>query len=408
MLCLHEPREMKVLHVIGSVAPRDGGPTTAIHGMTSALAARGVEVSVATTNANGPLEKLPVAVNAPLRVQGVEYRYFDRTLPGTWGLSRTLANWLRKNVASYDVVEVHGLFVFATLVGCRFAARVGVPFVVRPLGMLDRWSLQQHAWKKRPYLHLIERHHLREAAAIHATSESEADGVRALGFGDTVRVIPLGVELPAIRTARDRDQSVVEVLYLSRLHPKKNVSLLLRAVHAARSQGGKLRLTIAGSGPDGYRAKLEEEAALLSLGDSVRFTGHADGDAKRALFAGADIFALPSSQENFGIAVAEALAVGLPVIISDQVAIASEVRRARAGLVVPVDVGAMAHGLLTLANDSSLRREMGQRGTTLAAESFSWPRTAELLHELYADLAGLPILRERPTVVATANRKAAR
>ncbi|HEX8847964.1 MAG TPA: glycosyltransferase [Gemmatimonadaceae bacterium] len=378
---------MRVLHVIGSVAPREGGPTVAIKGMSSALAAQGLEVTVATTNADGPRDTLDVPVRDPVIEKGVEYRHFARTLPGTFGLSLPLSRWLRANVAAYDVVEVHGLFVHATIAGCRAARRAGVPYVVRPLGMLDPWSLAQHAWKKRPYIRLIERPHLDGAAAIHATSESEADSVRGLGYRDRVRVIPLGVDaMPASRSER-RGGDAIELLFLSRLHPKKNVPLLLAAVAEARKAGADLRLTIAGTGTDEYRAELDRQVDALALRPVVRFVGQVAGDAKRELLARSDVFALPSSQENFGIAVAEALAAGLPVVVSDQVALAPDIAAADAGIIVPVDVAATAAALIDLARDPERRRAMGDRAARLAEARYSWARTARELRELYEELA---------------------
>lgn len=379
---------MRVLHVIGSVAPREGGPSVAIRGMTAALAALGIDVTVATTNADGPREVLPVPTDAPVRSGGVEWRHFARTAPGTWGLSLPLLAWLDRNVADFDVVEVHGLFVFATIAGCRTAARHRVPYVVRPLGMLDPWSLAQRRWKKVPYIRLIEGRHLARAAAIHATSESEADGVRALGYGARVRVIPLGVGGVPRATRASAAGRPVELLFLSRLHPKKNLPLLLDALHAARAEGAALRLTVAGGGTDAYRAELERHVAALGLAEAVRFVGQVEGERKAELLAGADAFVLPSSQENFGIAVAEALAAGLPVVVSDQVAISADVVAARAGYVVPVDAAATARALVALARDGAERSAMGARAARLAAEKYSWERTATSLRALYSELTG--------------------
>ncbi len=380
---------LNILHVIGSVAPRDGGPTVAIKGMSAALARLGCRVTVATTNADGPHGVLDVPLTRPAVVDGVSYRYFPRTLPGTFGLSLSLSRWLRRNISDFDVVEIHGLFVFATRAGCRSAARAGIPYVVRPLGMLDPWSLSQHSWKKAPYIRFVERPQLAGAAAIHATSESEADGVRALGFGDRVHVIPLGVAAVTHERRADSTDADVELLFLSRLHPKKNIPLLLDALRRVRSEGGQLKLTIAGSGTDAYRAELERQVLGLGLEKVVRFTGHVDGDAKDALFANADVFVLLSNQENFGIAVAEALAAGLPVVVSDQVAIAPDVLAAGAGLVVPVEAVAAAKALTMLASSRERRLDMGRRAAQLARDRYSWDRTAHSLRSLFSDLVAV-------------------
>lgn len=391
------PRKtLRILHVIGSVAARDGGPSVAVEGMSTALAALGAEVTVATTNADGPRDTLDVVLDRPVVRDNVEYRYFERNFPGTWGFSLPLARWLRRNVGDYDVVEVHGLFVFATIAGCRAARRAGVPYVVRPLGMLDPWSLRQRAWKKRPYMRFIERPHLQYSAAIHATSESEAASVRMLGFGDRVRTIPLGVRPVAAQSVERRSASSADLLFLSRLHPKKNIPLLLQALHLARARGAHLTLTIAGAGTPAYRAELEREVEALSLSNVVRFVGEVHGPEKEALLRASDAFVLLSSQENFGIAVAEALAAGLPVVISDQVAIAPAVAEAGAGLVVPLDSDTAAAALISIASDPARRLAMGRRARELATEQYSWERAARSLRDLFAELIAARPQHSRP------------
>lgn len=377
---------MRVLHVIPSVAVRDGGPAVAIREMASALARSGVSVTVATTDADGPLSRLDVPTGRPIREAAVDWWHFRRSLPGEWKFSIGLARWLFGHARTFDAVHVHALFSFATIPGCRAARRAQVPYVLRPLGTLDPWSLHQKVWKKRPYYRLVERSHLVGAAAVHVTSASEADAVRRLGFDSKASVIPLGVPAPVV-TRRHEDREPVRLLFLSRLHPKKNIELLLGATRAAATDGRRLELTIAGAGDPGYEAELRSTAErLASDRASVRFVGQVGGRAKERLLAGSDVFVLPSKQENFGIAVAEALAAGLPVIVSDQVAIASDVAAAGAGRVVPQEVGALAAAIRALAADVGARQAMGERGIELARERYSWDSTAAALRSLYASI----------------------
>ena len=381
---------MRVLHVIAGVAPRYGGPSVAVHAMARGVAALGAEVTIATTDADGP-ERLDVPLDAPVHRDGVEYRYFPRTLPGEWKFSWPLTRWLDARVTGYDVVHVHALFSYSTIPGCRAAARRGVPYVLRPLGTLDPWSLARHGARKRPYFALVERRHLRDAAAIHVTSAIEAEGVAALGFGERVRVIPLGVDAPPVVRALAPAGGRLRLLFLSRLHPKKGLPLVLEALASlTRTGGGDAELVVAGSGEPAYHAEMEALARELGVADRVRFVGHVEGEAKARLLGEADLFVLPSYQENFGIAVAEALAVGLPVLVSDRVAIAEEVAGAGAGVVVPTDAGAVAAALASLAADRERLARMGERGAELARERYSWERTARSLLELYGELARAP------------------
>lgn len=379
---------MRVLHVIPAVGQAYGGPSVAIRGMTRSLAARGVEVEVATTDANGG-NPLDVPLGSPVHDGDVTYRFFARSLPGEWKYSWPLTRWLARRVSDFDIVHVHALFSYSTIPACRFARRAGVPYVVRPLGTLAPWSLGQGAWKKQPYMRFVERPHLRSAAAIHVTSKAEESDVRALGFS-RVAMIPLGVgpSLLSGRGSRREGERPLRLLFLSRLHPKKNIPLLLDACALLeRARPGSFELVIAGAGDASYRAALESQARREGIGARVTFAGHLEGDAKADAFAGADVFVLPSSDENFGIAAAEALAAGLPTILSDQVALAADVADAGAGLVAARDPASLATAIESLAEDPIARARMGRAARELARRRYSWDRTGDELVSLYARLA---------------------
>jgi glycosyltransferase involved in cell wall biosynthesis len=374
---------MRVLHVIPGLSAKDGGPTTALHRMAAATAAAGADVTVVTSDddAGG---RLDVPLGKPLQSNGVRYLYFARSLPGSWKASWGLTRWIASNIRSFDVVHVHALFSYSTIPGCRFAFRAGVPVVLRPLGTASPWSLAHHGWKKRPYYSLVERSHLRRAAAIHVTSEAERDGVVALGFGDRAVVVPLGVDVGPAASAQRSAGERLRLLFVSRLHPVKNVPLLLETLALLRRDSCAVELTIAGDGAPDYRAQLQRDAQRLGLNGTVRFIGHVDGARKRALFAESDAFVLPSQHENFGIAAAEAMGAGLPVVISDQVGLADEVRAAGAGIVVPAETQPIANALRELASDATARQAMGARAIALARERYSWSGAAKSLIELYA------------------------
>ena len=381
---------MRVLHVIPSAAPVDGGPNFAVRALARGLVARGVDITVATTNAAGDAS-LDVPLDSPVIEDGVLYRYFARTVPGSWKFSWPLTRWLWAHARSYDVVHVHALFSYATIPGCRAAAHAPVPYVLRPLGTLSEWSLGHRRWKKRPYYALFERSHLDTASAIHVTSDAEAEDLARLGYGARTRVIPLGVDVtdrPPVRARPEADRPL-QLLFLSRLHSKKNVPMLLRALAAAETT--PVELTIAGEGDSGYRAELEVLTQTLGLSNRVRFVGHVEGDAKRRVLADADCFVLPSAHENFGIAVAEALAVGLAVIVTPGVALASQVAQAGAGLVTAATEDALAAAIAWAAVHPGALVEMGDRAWWLARNELSWATSCERLEALYAELALAPL-----------------
>lgn len=383
-----EPVRLNVLHVIPGVAPRDGGPSVAIHAIVKGLAVLGARVSVATTNADGRGE-LEVPVDRPVIIDNATYHYFRRTLSGDWKFSVPLTVWLIRNISQFDVVHVHALFSYATIPACRLASRAGIPFVLRPLGTLDRWSLQQKAWKKRPYLRFVERRHLADAAAIHVTSPQEADAVAALGYGRKARLVPLGADLPDERK-RSRKPGPFRLLYLSRLHAKKGLPLLLEALSKVLlKHPGSAELIVAGRGTPTYEQEMRSLCETLGIHSHVRFAGQVDGDAKHQLLADSDLFVLPSHTENFGIAVAEAMAASLPVIVSNQVGLAHAIRRANAGIVVPRDSDAIAASIDRLMHDAEECSRLGDNGRMLVAQQFSWSRTSEALASLYDEITSL-------------------
>lgn len=372
-----------MLHVIAGVAPCDGGPSVAIHAIARGLTKLGADVTVATTNADGRGE-LTVPVDREVITGGVRYQYFRRTLNGDWKFSLPLTSWLSRNIHRFDIVHVHGLFSYATIPACRLAARAAVPFILRPLGTLDPWSLQQKAWKKRPYLRLVERRHLSDAAAIHVTSPQEADAVAALGYGAKTWLVPLGAELPAERTG-PRLTGPFRILYLSRLHEKKGLPLLFEAVARVKLRKVEsVELFVAGGGTPYYEQSMRANCDALGIRDQVRFLGHVEGTAKQQLLTSADLFVLPSHTENFGIAVAEAMAAGLPVIVSDQVGLADEIRDSNAGIVVPRESGAIEAAIVKLMRDPAECARLGRNGRALIARRFSWDRTSNALMSLYA------------------------
>ena len=352
---------MRVLHVIPSVGPARGGPSHAVRMMASACARAGLYVDVATTNDN-EREVLDVPLGTPVVEDGVRYHYFARDLyPYT--VSRGLARWLGRSVPGYDVVHIHALFSFSSTAAARAARRSLVPYILRPLGTLAPYGMEQHRLLKRISWRLVERSMIANAAALHLTSTAERDeALRLAEF--TPEVIPLGIDINACSTVRvgaDR----LNVLFLARIHPKKQLDVLLRAVAIVP----EARLVVAGSGDAGYVTGMKQMAARLGIADRVEWAGHLDGDAKLHAIAQAGVFALPSINENFGIAVVEALASGLPVIVSRGVAIHKEVEAAGAGIVAD-DVQTVANALTAL-RDAAARERMGRQARLLAERAFS-------------------------------------
>ena len=357
--------------------------------MAGAVAPFGVEATVAATTADGSGE-LAVPIGDPIVEDGVRYIYFPRQRPKQWSLSLPLAAWLRRSVRDYDVLHIHSLFSFPTLAAADAARRAGIPYVLRPLGSLDPWSLERGRWKKRMYLGLIDRQNLERAAAVHTTSERERQSVESVSAKINATVVPIGVAVASTSPdQRDVRQpgAPVRLLFLSRLHPKKGLELLIDAL--ARLRGSEWHLDIAGDGEPVYVAALRRTIQDLGYEKQTTLHGFVTGDRKRQLFASADLFVLPSHDENFGLVVAEAMAAGLPVIVSSEVAISRDVSARSAGLVVPLDAAALGSALATLVSDDALRARLGANARVLAGDEFGWSVVAPRLAELYMRAARL-------------------
>jgi len=293
------------------------------------------------------------------------------------------------------LIHIHALFSFTSMAAAWAARRAGVPYVLRPLGTLATYGInQRRPWLKRLSLAWLEGPALRQASAVHFTSDDEMREASQTGIPMKCVVIPLGIEafkpidgalvrarFPALRSAR-------YLLYLSRLDPKKNIEGLLRAFGLCAASWHDLKLLVAGDGAPGYVADLKGLAEELGLRERVVWAGHIDGDLKTSALAGAELFVLPSYSENFGIAAAEALMAGLPCVLGRGVAIAQDVVDAGAGVAVAPDPGSIAAGLMQVMADAEVRAAMSARAVALAQDKYSAQAMGANLVALYEGILG--------------------
>jgi glycosyltransferase involved in cell wall biosynthesis len=365
--------------------------------MGLALPAKGVSVLIATTDADGP-RRLPVQIGATLDWQGIPAIFFRRQWSEAFKYSGPLAGWLGHHVAEFDVVHVHAVFSHACLAASQACRRTGVPYVVRPLGTLDPWSLRQKPMRKRLLWHAGVRRMLDHAAAIHYTTAAEQRlAEEPLGLRRGV-VIPLGVgaELlgDPLADQRDRERdhpfgNEPYVLVLGRLHPKKGLEAFIDVFLqlASTPEYRRWRLVVAGDGEPDYVASLKQSIHQRRGDDKVVFAGWLGGVDKTIALRGAALLALPSRQENFGIVVAEAMACGTPVLVSTQVNLADEITAAKAGWVAPLEGAALLKTLACALRDDQERARRGLAGRELARARFTWPAVATELVSLYGAVA---------------------
>jgi glycosyltransferase involved in cell wall biosynthesis len=364
---------MRVLHVIPSVSAIRGGPSAVLRTITKALAANGVIVDVVTTNDDGR-GLLPEATsNSPISIDGVTYRFFPRDIR-FYTVSWALTRWLRDHCSEYDLVHIHALFSYPSIAAAFCARRAGVPYVVRPLGVLNRWGMtRRRPWLKKLSFRFLESRVIRDAAGIHYTSEQESAEAAELGVKHISLIVPNPVDISdetpirgQFRAAHPALQGKTIVLFLSRIDAKKGIDLLLPAFARAQVSHPSAVLVVAGDGDLALVEKLKAQARGLGLGENVLWAGFLQGANKRGVLADADVFVLPSYSENFGVAVVEALGTGLPVIVSDQVGIHADIERAEAGLIVECSEEPLALALSRLIEDMPLRNRLAANARKLA------------------------------------------
>jgi glycosyltransferase involved in cell wall biosynthesis len=386
---------VKVLHVIPSVSPLRGGPSSAIRMMVAGLASEGVTVDVATTDDDG-VGRLKEFTEQTVTRSGLTYRYFSRQI-GFYTFSWPLSIWLAQRVTDYDLVHIHALFSWPATISAFWAHRKAVPYIIRPLGVLNSWGVQN----RRPFLKIlslrvIEHRILANAVAIHFTSEQEKSEAERLVRGLRSIVIPNPVAAP-MSTTPSRPGLFVShypqligrkvILFLARIDPIKGLDLLLDGFASVLPFLPDAALVIAGIGEPDFVVELKRRAERLGIGRAVAWIGFTDGAMKSAAFAESDVFVLPSYSESFGIAAVEAMANGLPVIVTDQVAIHHDVARMNAGIVTKCDASSLAAAMIRVLQNPLIRARMSEGARRLAAE-FSPSAVAVQLLNAYHGIVG--------------------
>ncbi|MFZ2491714.1 MAG: glycosyltransferase [Thermoanaerobaculia bacterium] len=365
---------MKLLHVVPTYFPavRYGGPIVSVHGLCASLAKRGHEVHVFTTNVDGD-GTLDVPIDGPVAQDGVFVHYFPSEFRRVYW-SRAMRAALRKDVAQFDFVHVHAVFLWPGTAAAREARRQRIPYLVSPRGMLVPELFKKRSGAaKRAWLELFGRRDLAAAAGIHFTSESEMDDCRRLGVAiERGVVVPNGVDAPPPPEV-PRDETLL--LHLGRISWKKRLDLVIRHLPAVPTA----RFVIAGNDEEDLTPRLQTLARTLSVADRVTFSPPVFGDEKWELLARAALFVLMSDSENFGNAVVEALAMETPVVLSSGVGVSSEVVAAGAGAIG-------LEQIQRLLADPELRREMGHRGRALVESRFGWDGIAQSMEGLYDSL----------------------
>jgi glycosyltransferase involved in cell wall biosynthesis len=362
---------MKVFLAATSLQPSYGGPAFSVSRLALALTEAGADVALWTPDESAPATRL-LRPDAPVRrMTGKASEALDRF--------------------GADVLHDNGIWLWHNHLLADLAAGRRIPRLVSIRGMLEPWAMNHKGWKKKLAWSLYQRRDLMRAHCHHTTAEQEARNVKGLDLGVPVRVIPNGVDIPESSDAfnfsggKGNREGPKIALFLGRIYPVKGLPMLVEAWARIRPAGWVLQ--IAGPDEGGHRAHVERMIAAAGLQDAISFSGPIDGSAKARALLGVDLFVLPSHSESFGMAIAEALAHGVPVLTTKATPW-PELPERGCGWQVEATIDGIAEGLrLATACDRETLHAMGANGRAWVAAEFGWERVAKEFMTTYEGIA---------------------
>ena len=396
---------MRVVHICPYMHPSAGGPPVVIERLCQLAPSQGWDASVITTSLycdddgetlQGLLRQRIEATVLPIRS--------PRILKHASGAVEAID----EAVGLADVIHLHTLWHPLNAIARKACKRRGRRYVLMPHGMLDPYSLRQRAWQKRLYLAAVEWRNLKAARRlVFTTSEEEKAARSVLPELPGGVVIPLAADDPeevAPAKLREKFHSLFPqivsrrcLLFLGRVHEKKGIEAILGALPEIARQHPDVLLLIVGDGEKAYGGELKAKTAALGIDKHVLFIGALSGEAKYGAFASAEVFVLPSKQENFALSVAEAMRMGVPVIVSNKVNSWPSVVAADAGFVVSEQslVPDLVQRVTQLLDAPGLARAHGERGRAFAEANFTWPRVARDMAVLYRQILAEEVRQAR-------------
>ena len=376
---------MKILHVIPGLTRERGGPSSVLQSLVAAQARMNHEIAVVTTDQGVRHGEEPIALEPSVHLKRCPVWGSDRL-----AYAPTVSQVLREIIPRSDIIHIHSIFTYPVHTALREAMKYGVPTIIRPCGQLHPTCVARSSYRKRLYLQLFGKMVRSACDAWHYTSARESDESWPHD-GSPSFVAPNGIESDSFEIEYDEARARVNVdypeldnapyvLFLGRIHPIKRLDVLLPAF--LRGAPEHFKLVIAGPDESGLRAKLSLEYLSGRNAARVLWLDTVDGASKIALLAGAELFALASEHENFGLAALEALAAGTPTLLSPHVDIAQAVVEAGLGYTAPLDIDSWAHKITSLLQ-TTLDRGQRKQAKAWAIENYSWSRIARQVTSQY-------------------------
>jgi len=354
---------MKVIHYIASI-DKSGGGTTEYMRLLSKVLKDVTSFSIATG-----LSKEPIAI------EGVQIKFFNNKMTRWFSLINEYRAYLEEECP--DIVHINGIWSPQNWAFQNEAQKLGIKVIVSPHGMLEPWILAHNPIKKKIALFLYQKSALKKSLCLHATAQMEAENLQALGFKNPIHIIPNGIHLRDVKKLKEK-YGTKKMIFMSRIHPKKGIELLLDAWRTSNTEGWTLE--IAGSGEEEYVISLIQSTVDL---ENVHFVGPKYGEEKWDFLRSADVMVLPTHSENFGIVVAEALAVAVPVITTHGTPW-EDLEIHKCGWWIDLSVTNLEKALFKVFNAPTMLLEMmGKHGRDLIVKKYDIKTVGKKMVELY-------------------------
>lgn len=370
---------MKVLFFIISLSLKSGGPSRSVPLLAKGLAENGIDITLMTFRSNDM--NTHAIEGTPVKLKILE--------KGT--TQKKIETYITNE--SFDLIQLQSVWDWSYHQVARIASKHHIPYIITPRGMLEPWSLSQKKWKKKLALILYQMKDLNRSACIFATAEMEAQHIRELGVKVPISVIPNGIETGGYVCRTSIDCVKKQVLFLSRIHVKKGIELLISAWQSLQKDFSDWKLLVVGNGEDEYINTLKQSIKDKGLGDCIKVLPPVFGEAKYQLYSESALFVLPSFSENFGMVIAEAMSCGVPAItttntpwdlLNGGISSMGAKANAKIGWCIDLNIKNLEEALReAISMNSEALYEMGQRASKLVYDNFNYKNVALKTKKLY-------------------------
>jgi glycosyltransferase involved in cell wall biosynthesis len=386
---------VKILHVTPSYEPawHLGGVVRSVSQLCTGQARLGQDITVFTTDSGGS-KRMQVPVNQLVELEGVKVFYFKTDLSLKFAYSRALRNACHQRIRDFDIVNLHSSWNYPAIPAYTECLRQNVPYIIHPHGSFAAYALKMRPFKKWIYFNLLKRREIRHSSAIRYTTEMEKEQTQYANMKVPSFIVPNGINTNGFDCLPDRiisktkwnvHNNIRTILYLGRLQSGKGLEYLLKAFGIFLRAFPESILILAG--PDfGLQAKLKSLITELNISSKVYFTGYVPPEERNSLMQAADLLTLVSAGENFGNVVVEAMLSGVPVLLSEHVGVSREVAADGAGVVVPLEVKALAEALFKMLSEPDRLKVMGEAAAAAARRRYDIKVVARQMATAYQDI----------------------